>query len=329
MAKVVAVTGATGFVGSHLVHRLAREGWSVRILARRMPDAALVPDATIDVVIGDLGDARELRRLVRGADAVIHVAGIVKARRPEDFQTANVEGTHHVLAALSDAAPTARFIHISSLAAREPHLSPYAASKRAAEDLAAAVSERQPVTIIRPPAVYGPGDLEILPMFRAAAGGICPYPRVFGMRLSMIHVADLAAAIAGVAAIGPLPELRYEVDDGKPGGYSWDEIAGALSQAFGRKVKPVPVPRMGVTAVAAFEQLRQSLGGEIRALSLTKVPELVHPDWVARGASLWDQIALKPGINLVRGFQETLGWYSKSGYIRAEAFSADHRRNSS
>jgi nucleoside-diphosphate-sugar epimerase len=146
------------------------------------------------------------------------------------------------------------------------------------------------------------------------------------MRLSMIHVADLAAAIAGAAATDRLPELRYEVDDGKPGGYGLDEIAEALSQAFGRKVRPVAVPRMGVTAVAAFEQFRQSLGGEIRALSLTKVPELVHPDWVARGPSLWRQIALQPGINLIRGFQDTLGWYSKSGYIKARHFlRGDHR----
>jgi nucleoside-diphosphate-sugar epimerase len=322
MAKVVAVTGATGFVGSHLVHRLAREGWSVRILARRMPEAALVPDAIIDVVIGDLGEGRALRCLVRGADAVIHVAGIVKARHPADFQVANVEGTRLVLAAVSEAAPMARFIHISSLAAREPHLSPYAASKRAAEDLAAAASERQPVTIIRPPAVYGPGDLEILPMFRAAARGICPYPRVPGMRLSMIEVTDLAAVITGAAATGRLPELRYEVDDGKPGGYGWNEIAEALGQALGRKVKPVPVPRHGVTAVAALAQFRQSLGGEIRALSLSKVPELLHPDWVVRGPSLWDQLALKPAINLTRGFRETLGWYSKSGYIEIKPFSA-------
>jgi nucleoside-diphosphate-sugar epimerase len=322
MAKVVAVTGATGFVGSHLVHRLAREGWSVRILARRMPQAALVPDAIIDVVIGDLGDARALRRLVRGADAVIHVAGIVKARHRADFQVANVEGTRLVLAAVSEAAPMARFIHISSLAAREPHLSPYAASKRAAEDLAAAASERQPVTIIRPPAVYGPGDLEILPMFRAAARGICPYPRVPGMRLSMIEVTDLAAVVAGAAATGGLPELRYEVDDGKPGGYGWNDIAEALGQALGRKVKPVPVPRHGVTAVAALAQFRQSLGGEIRALSLSKVPELLHPDWVVRGPSLWDQLVLKPAINLTRGFRETLDWYFKSGYIETKPVSA-------
>jgi nucleoside-diphosphate-sugar epimerase len=322
MAKVVAVTGATGFVGSHLVHRLAREGWSVRILARRMPQAELVPDAIIDVVIGGLGDARALRRLVRGADAVIHVAGIVKARHRADFQVANVEGTRLVLAAVSEAAPMARFIHISSLAAREPHLSPYAASKRAAEDLAAAASERQPVTIIRPPAVYGPGDLEILPMFRAAARGICPYPRVPGMRLSMIEVTDLAAVVAGAAATGGLPELRYEVDDGKPGGYGWNDIAEALGQALGRKVKPVPVPRHGVTAVAALGQFRQSLGGEIRALSLSKVPELLHPDWVVRGPSLWDQLVLKPAINLTRGFRETLDWYFKSGYIENKPVSA-------
>ncbi|HEY4162830.1 MAG TPA: NAD-dependent epimerase/dehydratase family protein, partial [Dongiaceae bacterium] len=245
---------------------------------------------------------------------------IVKARRPQDFQIANVEGTRHILAAVSNLAPAPRLIHISSLAAREPLLSPYAASKRAAEDLAAAVAERQAVTIIRPPAVYGPGDLEILPMFRAAARGICPHPRVAGMRLSMIHVEDLAGAIAGAVTTGRLPELRYEVDDGKPGGYTWREIALALEQAFGRRVMPIAVPRLGVTAVAALGQLRQKMGGEIRALSLTKVPELVHPDWVARGPSLWAQVPPKPSINLTKGFQDTLAWYSKSGYLKTKDY---------
>jgi nucleoside-diphosphate-sugar epimerase len=327
MAKVAAVTGATGFVGSHLVHRLALRGWSVRILARRMPTVALTPAAAFEVVLGDLDDARSLRRLVRNADAVIHVAGIVKARRAEDFQAANVAGTRHLLSALTDVAPEARFIHISSLAAREPHLSPYAASKRAAEDAVAAVSRRQVVTILRPPAVYGPGDLEILPLFRAAARGLCPYPAVPGMRLSMIHAADLAAAIAGAAEIGRLSGLRYEIDDGKQGGYIWPEIAEMLAQVFARAVKPIAVPRFGLTAVAAFQQLRQRLGGEVRALSLAKVPELLHPDWVVRGPSLWEEILLSPAINLTDGLRNTVDWYREQGHLKADALAILRERN--
>lgn len=325
---MVAVTGATGFVGSHLVRRLAREGWSIRILARRMPNDALTPDATLDVVLGDLDDTQSLRRLVRNADVVVHVAGIVKARRAEDFQTANVDGTRNLLAAISEVAPAARLVHISSLAARESHLSPYAASKRAAEELVAGLSGRQAVTIIRPPAVYGPGDLEILPMFQAAARGICPHPRVPGMRLSMLHVGDLARILAGVAEAERLPDLRYEIDDGHPTGYGWSDIAATLAQAFGHRVKPISVPRFGLFAVAATEQLRQRLGGEVRALSLAKVPELLHGDWVVRGPNLWAQCSLSPAINLTRGFRETLDWYRDRGLLKAGAVSTFQSRNS-
>ena len=165
MSKLVAVTGATGFVGPHLVAALARRGWKIRLLVRRWSPLPSLDGVEADMVLGDVSDEAALRRLVDGADTVIHAAGLIKARRPSDFMTVNRDGT----ALLSALAPEAIFVLLSSLAAREPQLSPYAASKRAAEEVVA--SRSGPWLTVRAPAVYGPGDRETLAYFRAVARG--------------------------------------------------------------------------------------------------------------------------------------------------------------
>jgi len=319
-AKLAAVTGATGFVGTRLVHRLIEAGWSVRILTRRMPTAALTPKAPLEIVLGDLADGAALRRLVAGADAVIHVAGIIKARHRTEFFAANVEGTAAVVAALDGAAPNARLIHISSLAAREPDLSPYCASKRGGEAAVERIAQRQPVTIFRPPAIYGPGDVEILTMFKAASSGICPYPGSKGMRVSLIHVDDFAAAIVRAADGQPggpnLPDLRYEIDDGHQaggsGGYSWPEIRSALEATLGRHIRLVRVPRPAMTGIAGLVEVHRRLGGALSVLCLDKVPELYHRDWAVHGPRLpgW-----QPRFDLASGFRDTVNWYRAKGWL--------------
>ena len=187
---LAAVTGATGFVGPHLIAALARHGWKLRLLIRRWTPLPSLAGVDAEIVWGDLSDEAALRRLVDGADAVVHAAGLIKARRPEDFQAVNRDGT----ARLSALAPTMPFLLLSSLAAREPQLSPYAASKRAAEEVVA--RRTGPWLAVRAPAVYGPGDRETLAYFKMAARGFAPQPDRPDARLSLIHVEDLAEALA-------------------------------------------------------------------------------------------------------------------------------------
>jgi nucleoside-diphosphate-sugar epimerase len=312
MAKLAAVTGATGFVGSRLVHRLAEAGWSVRILTRRMPTSALMPKAPLEVVLGDLSDGDALSRLVTGADVVIHVAGIIKARHRAEFFAANVQGTRAMVAALDAVAPSARLIHISSLAAREPRLSPYCASKRGGEEAVERIAGRQSVTIFRPPAIYGPGDAEILPMFKAASGGICAYPGRKGGRVSLIHLDDFVAAVVHAAGTPNLPDLRYEIDDGHPGGYSWPELRADLATAIGRNVRLVRIARPAMAGIAGLVELHRRLGGTLSVLCLDKVPELYHPDWAVRGPRLpgW-----QPAFGLASGFRDTVNWYRAKGWL--------------
>jgi nucleoside-diphosphate-sugar epimerase len=312
----VAVTGATGFVGSHVIRRLTASGHHVRILARRMPITALTPDKPLEVVLGDLDDQAALHRLVGGVDGLIHVAGIIKARHAAEFHKVNVEGTRHVAAALAEVSPEVRVIHVSSLAAREPRLSPYCASKRGGEDAIKAIANASRLTIIRPPAVYGPGDAEILPLFKAAAFGLCAYPGKRESRISLIHGADLAAAIVAAVEAPPTLDPVYEVDDGHVGGYAWPEIGAELSASLDRPVRMIRVPRPILTAIAAGVEVHRRVAGSLTALSFAKVPELYHADWAAQGPRLEARTGWKPSFNLTKGFSDTLGWYRAIGWIR-------------
>jgi nucleoside-diphosphate-sugar epimerase len=314
MARV-AVTGATGFVGSHVIRRLTAAGHQVRILARRMPITALTPDKPLEVVLGDLDDLPALHRLVSGVGAVIHVAGIVKARHAAAFHKVNVEGTRHLAEALSKVSPDLRVIHVSSLAAREPGLSPYCASKRGGEEAISTLPNPARLTILRPTAVYGPGDTEIFPLFKAASLGVCAYPAARQSRVSLIHGADLAAAI--VAAMETtLPDPVYELDDGHPGGYAWTEIGAGLSAALHRPVRAIRVPRPVLTAIAAGVEMHRRIAGSLTALSLAKVPELYHADWVARGPRLETRTGWKPAFDIAQGFADTVAWYRAIGWLR-------------
>jgi nucleoside-diphosphate-sugar epimerase len=314
MRGIVAVTGATGFVGAALTARLLAEGWRVRVLTRRMPHAILNANQEIEIVLGDLGDQGALQRLVSGAAAIIHCAGVVKALSTPAFFSANAAGTELVMAAAARA-PGARLIHISSLAARAPQLSPYAASKRAAEEKIEARAENRDWLILRPPAIYGPGDRELLPLFQAARLGLVTYPAAPNARVSVIHVADLAAAIAALLDTPVWQERLIEIDDGAPAGHDWAAILSALAGACGRRPVGIRVPRPLFLPVAAAASLRASLIRRPMVLSLAKVAELYHPDWVARGPRLTEMVNWRPVFPLADGFIDTAAWYRRNSLL--------------
>ncbi len=309
MPKLAAVTGATGFIGRHVVSALRRQGWDVRALARRHPTELLSPHHRFEVVLGDLADASALDRLVRGADAIIHLGGLVKALRRDDFYNANEGGTERLLRAAAAAAATAMLIHVSSLAAREPQLSPYCDSKRRAELKVEALCGDRIWTILRPPAVYGPGDREILPLFKAARLGIVPYPAAPGAAFSMIHVADLAEAIVACLGRSGPPQATFEIDDGVPGGYRWPDILGALGEAVGRRPLGLRLPRAGLALAARANLLLARIDGAPRMLLPHKVAEVYWTDWVARGTRLQDVSAWQPTFDAWSGFRDTAKRY--------------------
>ncbi|MBM3644916.1 MAG: NAD-dependent epimerase/dehydratase family protein [Alphaproteobacteria bacterium] len=309
MAKLVAVTGATGFVGPHLVRALAARGYRLRLLVRRWSPLPSLAGIELELVLGDLEDRAALGALCAGADAVIHAAGAIKARTTADFMRANRDGT----ANLSTAAGAARLILLSSLVAREPDLSPYAASKRAAER---AVADRSgPWLAVRAPAVYGPGDRETLAYFAGVARGLALAPRADGARVSMIHVEDLAQALAGCVAV-ELDREICEIDDGKAEGYGYPDLAQAAEAALGRTARTLRVPRPAMAALGRINAGLNRLGAPVQILTHGKVREIFHPDWVVRDRKLAAVLAFSPRYGLMEGFRDTVLWYRRNNWLR-------------
>jgi nucleoside-diphosphate-sugar epimerase len=306
--RLVALTGATGFVGPHLLLALGRRGWRVRLLVRRWSPLPSLAGVEAELVLGDLSDSDALNRLVDGADTVIHAAALIKARHAGQFMAVNRDGT----ARLSAAAGAARFLLLSSLAAREPHLSPYAASKRAAEQV---IAERAgPWLAVRAPAVYGPGDRETLAYFRAVARGLAPRPAVADGRLSLIHVADLAEALA-LAVDQPLVGSICEIDDGREGGYGYRDMHQAAAAALGRTALSIAVPRIVMAGLARLNQLGHRLGGPVQILTPGKVNEIFHPDWTVHDRHLAGAIGFAPRYHLADGFRDTVLWYRRREWL--------------
>src|SRR5258705_8803111 len=278
MTRTVAVTGATGFIGSHVVGRLGRAGWRVRILTRRVPANAQFADVPVDAVIGTLEDGRAVAHLVRGADAIVHAACRMKARPHDEFFAANAAGTRLLVEAAIAAGNRPRFVLLSSIAARQPQISAYAAGKLAGEAELTRLDGELPWSILRPPAVYGPGDRETLAFFRALRMGLAMVPPVSNARLSLLHVGDLAAAITAVLdASAVLPGVQ-ELDDGR-GGYGWDEMIGIAARHLGVRPLRLPIPGLFLMGVAHLNEALHRPTGDVAMLTPGKVREMLHADW--------------------------------------------------
>lgn len=315
-ARLVALTGATGFLGRHVALAVAERGLRLRILARREPVHPLWRNLACEVVQGGLEDAAALVRLLQGADVAIHLAGLVRARTRREFLRVNGDGAGQVAATLRRVAPTAHLVGISSLAAREPQLSPYAESKRAGEVAMAEAMGSGRLTIVRPPVVYGPWDRAMLALFRAAARRVVPVPGTAASRIAMIHVADAAAAIAALAAWTDAPGgATYALADPNPAGYAPREILALAAAVQGNTPRFVPLPGGVLRLAGQAASLWAWFSGRPGIFSAGKAREITHPAWsVAAHEVLPEQIA-RASIDLPRGFAATVAWYREAGWL--------------
>ena len=304
--SLLAITGATGFVGSAVLNEALGQGHQVRALARREQ----APRAGVEWVRGDLADSGALAALAAGTDAVIHVAGLTNTPDPAEFETANVTGTARVVEAMRSGG-VKRLVFVSSLAAREPKLSAYGASKMRAETVVEASGLDW--TTVRPPAVYGPRDIDMLDLFRAAKWGVVPLPP--GGATSIIHADDLASLLVGLSASNAAPTRKqlYEPDDGREGGWSHKELAAAIGRAMGRSTVFAPhLPEGLLIAAAAADRF---LRGDRARLTPDRVGYMCHPNWVARfdrrpPPGLW-----QPRITGEDGLKATAEWYAREGWV--------------
>lgn len=297
----VALTGATGFLGAAIARALRAQGRPVRALTRQ--PGRLPPDLAAGAVPGNLADAGAIARLLDGAEAVIHCAGLVKALSRRAFFEVNAEAAGR-LAQASVHAGVARFTLISSLAARAPAVSDYAASKAAGE--AAVRAARPEAVIVRPPAIYGPEDQEMARLFTLARRGLLPCPGDGRGRVSLIHVEDAAEA-AVLANDAPVCAGRtYEIDDGAAGGHGWDDLARALSQVLGRPVRLAPTPAWALLALGAAAGVAAALTRRPSVFGPGKAREACLGDWVSREGDLCADAGWAPRIPLNEGLRSTL-----------------------
>ena len=299
----LAITGGTGFVGSHLIDAALTAGHTVLALTRRPQPSR----EDLAWIVGSLSDTASLRKLIDHSDAVIHVAGVLKARDAQGFEAGNVTGTLALLAAAT-AGGTPRFVHVSSLAARQPQLSLYGASKAEAEKLV----EQSGLdwAIVRPPAVYGPGDKETLDLFKMARGGQIYMPPAG--RMSLLHVDDLARLLLALAEPDAPRQVTLEPDDGKAGGWTHREFGDALARAVGVPARTISTPRF---LLAIGSRLDVLLRRDNAKLTPDRVAYFCHPDWVASGDRAVSPDLWRPQIDTGAGLKETADWYREQGWL--------------
>ena len=299
----IAITGGTGFVGQAVLDRASEQGRPVKALTRREQ----ADRNGVNWVRGDLSTTQALAELVQGADAVIHIAGVVNAPDAAGFYKGNAAGTEAVVAAAREAG-VQRFVHVSSLAAREPQLSLYGESKMLAEQFVQMSGLES--TIVRPPAVYGPRDTEIFELFKAARWGLVPMPPPG--RTSIIHVEDLARLLLTLAGVPGTDAGIYEPDDGQPGGWAHGQLARAIGAAMGKRVWAPHVPRSVLMGAARLDRL---VRGKAAKLTPDRASYMAHPDWTSAPALAVPKELWSAQVPTEQGLADTARWYRQHGWL--------------
>jgi nucleoside-diphosphate-sugar epimerase len=327
IAGPVAITGGTGLVGSHLVDTLCAAGLRPRVLVRNARAPRWIATSRVELVPGSLGDRESLERLVQGAGTVLHLAGVVRAGRARAFDIGNRQGTANLLQALASVAPRARLVHVSSQAALGPSpeegaglgpeaeprpISAYGRSKLAAERAVAALPGSISWSILRPPAIYGPRDTDVLEMFRMASRGLVALPA--GRRLiTVAFVADVVRAIVAAAARGE-PGRIYHI--GEPDPRPLTEMVLELARAGGMRPRLVGVPGPLVLGLGTLGSLVHGLGLPGPVLTRDKARELLARHWSLETGPSIAALGLGTMATLAEGAAMTWTWYRTEGWLR-------------
>jgi len=301
------VTGGTGFVGKATMAKALAGGHRIRALTRQPQPQR----EGVEWVLGTLDDHGQLERLVQGADAVLHIAGMVNAPDRAAFEACNSRGTANVISAMK-AQGVKRLVHVSSLAAREPQLSDYGWSKAEAERHVE--GSGLDWTMVRPPAIYGPHDAEFLELFQMAQWGFMALPP--RGRVSIIHADDLADLLMAMARTQDhsTHDQIYEVDDGHYGAWTHETLARAIGRAVGRKrLVPIHLPAPLVKLGARIDRM---VRGAKARLTPDRASYFCHPDWSSRAAMAPPESVWTPSIDTEVGLEATAQAYREKGYLR-------------
>lgn len=325
MAKTIALTGTTGFIGPHVIRRLSADGHRLSCLVRPGRSYEALPG--VRYCEGSLEDAESLKSLLEGADAVVHLAGLTRAKSEEEFMAVNCSAVWTLIEAGLAASPNfSHIVAMSSMAAAGPAkdergvceddapapLTPYGRSKAALEGLLRRYEPRVSWTAIRAPGVYGPGDRDFYEYFKLVKRG---FRVVLGKRsvLSLVYAENLADAIALAVE---RPEARnhafFIADDGA---YDWDDIGSMIEQALGVQARRVRVPFWAVRVASLLSRAIAPLSKKPILLTKDKLLEMCQEYWVASTIKARDLLGFSPRVATAEGFRRTAAWYKERGWL--------------
>jgi len=311
----ILVTGATGFVGSHVAEALVAAGHEVVVTLRGSSDPRWLTGLEVERRPLDLAAPEVAVGMLADLTVIVHAAGITRATHEDDYRQVNVEGTRALLDA-AQAAGVRRFVLVSSLAARGPdgHAGPtsaYGRSKREAEDLVARRADRLDVTVLRLAGVYGPRDTDLLPLFRMAAAGIVPVP-AGGGPLQPVFATDVGALIVRLMersiGTGPWPVAA-------PHTYPWEQVPALLGAAVGRPVRPLRTPWPLLAAAATVAEASAKLRGRAPALDRRRVQDLATHAYTCDVAGTEDASGWRAGVALPEGLVRAAAWYRAHDWL--------------
>jgi nucleoside-diphosphate-sugar epimerase len=325
----VLVTGANGFVGSHLVDALLERGDAVTCLVRRTSDLRWLDARRIRLVYGDVTDASSLSTAVAGQDVVFHLAALLRANAYASYHRVNAEGTRNLAVAFSRHARNAlRFVYLSSLAAAGPSsvarprreddpaepISDYGRSKLEGERMLLETSDGVPYTIIRAPAVYGPREASILIYYRLIAKGLVLLPGDGSQAFDLIFIRDLVDAMVRAAESPDAASETFFVNDGSH--HTWRTVAETIAQVMGRRAFEVRVPWRVLGPVSWVAERVAARRGNPAVLHRQKVLELRQAAWVCESTKASRILGFRPMFPLQRGTEEAVRWYRAEGWLR-------------
>lgn len=322
----VFVTGGTGFVGSHVVEGLVEQGHEPLCLVRETSDTEHLDEIGAEQFVGSLSDVEGLAPAIEQADAIIHIAGVIKVRRPRDFYSINGEATCRLAELTSELNPDlGRFVYLSSMSAMGPCFAPewgteednpvshYGRSKLLGEQGVRAVSDRIPTTIFRPPPVYGPRDWEMFKVFKGAKWGVMPVYGDGSSKLSVVHVFDLVDAIRLSLEKEHESGAIFPIDDGSA--YTWEEMATIAGKPFGKSPKALCIPSPLFEVGARASELWGKMTNRAMIFTRDKLAEMKQEHWVCGNAALKEKLGWEPKWPFERGAEQTAKWYLENGWL--------------
>lgn len=323
------VTGATGFVGSHLVDLLLEKGFEVSCLKRKTSSIKWLDGKNVSFIEGDLYSNEALEEAIKDVDYVFHVAGVVKAKNQAGFEKGNNLATKNLIEITAKVNPgIKKFVHVSSLAVCGPNpdnepltedyiprpITTYGRTKREAEKEVLKFRDKINVAIVRPPAIYGPRDTEVFIYFKTFRGGLNSIIGFKNKYLSLIHVKDLVQGIylAGVKETRSGEIFFITSDDA----YNWDDVGKVTSKVMDKRAIKLRVPHFVVFTVGGITEFVYKFSRSAPTLNIEKCYDITRDGWFASNKKAKEKLGFQPVYSLEEGFRDTYEWYKKEGWIK-------------